>query len=204
MEKEVILRILQEDIHSTIAATLGEDGHPQTRAIDIMLIEDGKPIFLTARGKAFYDQLITQKFIALSGVKEGFSVSLRGQVRPADPGLLDLAFERNPYMQTIYPPSARSALTVFELYEGQGEYFDLNSRPIYRQSFTIGGAEKNKLQYTVTSACSGCGLCLEICPQHCIEWNGKKARIQPEHCLHCGLCFERCPQQAVVRTDESE
>ena len=45
MEKEAILRILQEDIHSTIAATLGEDGHPQTRAIDIMLIEDGKPIF---------------------------------------------------------------------------------------------------------------------------------------------------------------
>lgn len=72
MEKEAILRILQEDIHSTIAATLGEDGHPQTRAIDIMLIEDGKPIFLTARGKAFYDQLTTQKFIALSGVKEGF------------------------------------------------------------------------------------------------------------------------------------
>ena len=92
MEKEAILRILQEDIHSTIAATLGEDGHPQTRAIDIMLIEDGKPIFLTARGKAFYDQLTTQKFIALSGVKEGISVSLRGQVRPADPGLLDLAF----------------------------------------------------------------------------------------------------------------
>ena len=169
-----------------------------------MLIESGKPIFLTARGKAFYDQLISQKFVALSGVKEGCSISLRGKVRKAEPNLLEKIFEQNPYMQTIYPPSARSALTVFELYEGQGEYFDLNSRPIYRQSFTIGGAEKNKLQYTVTSACSGCGLCLEICPQHCIEWNGKKARIQPEHCLHCGLCFERCPQQAVVRTNESE
>lgn len=119
MEKEAILRILQEDIHSTIAATLGEDGHPQTRAIDIMLIEDGKPIFLTARGKAFYDQLITQKFIALSGVKAGISVSLRGQVRPADPGLLDLAFERNPYMQRIYPGTTRQALVMFELYEGR-------------------------------------------------------------------------------------
>ena len=119
MEKEAILRILQEDIHSTIAATLGEDGHPQTRAIDIMLIEDGKPIFLTARGKAFYDQLITQKFIALSGVKAGISVSLRGQVRPADPGLLDLAFERNPYMQRIYPGTTRQALVMFELMKGR-------------------------------------------------------------------------------------
>ena len=146
MEKEAILRIMQEDIHSTIAATLGEDGYPQTRAIDIMLIEDGKPVFLTARGKAFYDQLITQKFIALSGVKTGISVSLRGQVRPADPGLLDLAFERNPYMQTIYQGTTRQALVMFELYEGQGEIFDLNQRPVYRQRFTIGEVEPTGLR----------------------------------------------------------
>ena len=40
-----ILKILQEDIHSTIVATLDEEGRPQTRAIDIMLIAAGKPVF---------------------------------------------------------------------------------------------------------------------------------------------------------------
>ena len=204
MNTETILKILQERIHSTIAATIGDDGHPQVRVIDIMLIEDGKPIFLTARGKAFYDQLINQQFIALSGVKEGCSISLRGKVRSADSALLEKAFEQNPYMQTIYPGTTRKALEMFELYEGQGEYFDLTSRPIYRQSFTIGGGEKTTFQYTGTSACSGCGLCIDICPQHCIERIGKKVRIQPEHCLHCGLCFERCPHKAVVPTDESK
>ena len=199
MEKEAILRILQEDIHSTIAATLGEDGHPQTRAIDIMLIEDGKPIFLTARGKAFYDQLITQKFIALSGVKAGISVSLRGQVRPADPGLLDLAFERNPYMQRIYPGTTRQALVMFELYEGQGEIFDLNQRPVYRQRFTIGLAEPAGMRYGITAKCDGCGVCLSVCPQQCIALIGKQAQIQQEHCLHCGQCQLHCPKHAVVR-----
>ena len=199
MEKEAILRLLQEDIHSTIAATLGEDGHPQTRAIDIMLIEDGKSVFLTARGKAFYDQLRTQKFIALSGVKEEISVSLRGQVRLADPGLLDLAFERNPYMQTIYPGTTRQALVMFELYEGQGEIFDLNQRPVYRQRFTIGEVEPTGLRYGITAKCDDCGVCLSVCPQQCIELTGKQARICQEHCLHCGQCQQHCPRQAVVR-----
>ena len=40
MEKEDILKILQEDIHSVIVATLDDEGRPQTRAIDIMLIEE--------------------------------------------------------------------------------------------------------------------------------------------------------------------
>ena len=164
-----------------------------------MLIEDGKPVFLTARGKAFYDQLITQKFIALSGVKTGISVSLRGQVRPADPGLLDLAFERNPYMQTIYPGTTRQALVMFELYEGQGDIFDLNQRPVYRQRFTIGEVEPTGLRYGITAKCDGCGICLSVCPQQGIELTGKQAHIRQEHCLHCGQCQLHCPKQAVVR-----
>lgn len=199
MEKEDILKILQEDIHSVIVATLDDEGRPQTRAIDIMLIEDGKPIFLTARGKAFYDQLTTQKFIALSGVKAGVSVSLRGKVRPADPGLLERAFQQNPYMQTIYPGTTRQALVMFELYEGQGEIFDLNPRPVYRQRFTIGLAQPAGMRYGITAKCDGCGVCLSVCPQQCIALIGKQAQIQQEHCLHCGQCQLHCPKHAVVR-----
>ena len=31
------LKILVEDIHSTTVSTIGADGHPQTRVIDMML-----------------------------------------------------------------------------------------------------------------------------------------------------------------------
>ena len=120
-------------------------------------------------------------------------------MRPADPGLLDLAFERNPYMQTIYPGTTRQALVMFELYEGQGEIFDLNQRPVYRQRFTIGEVEPAGMRYGITAKCDGCGICLSVCPQQCIELTGKQAHIRQEHCLHCGQCQQHCPRQAVVR-----
>ena len=37
MNKNDYLRILVEQIHSTTIATIGADGHPQTRVIDMML-----------------------------------------------------------------------------------------------------------------------------------------------------------------------
>ena len=40
MEAPKYLKILVEDIHSTIVATIGEDGHPVTRAIDMMLWDE--------------------------------------------------------------------------------------------------------------------------------------------------------------------
>ena len=47
------LQSLVEDIHSTTIATIGADGHPQTRVIDMMLYDEQGVYFLTARGKAF-------------------------------------------------------------------------------------------------------------------------------------------------------
>ena len=40
MNKNDYLRILVEQIHSTTIATIGADGHPQTRVIDMMLWDE--------------------------------------------------------------------------------------------------------------------------------------------------------------------
>lgn len=54
--------------------------------------------------------------------------------------MLPVLFEKNPYMEKIYPDEgSRSALTVFEIYEGNGEWFDLSKSPIERASFSFGG-----------------------------------------------------------------
>ena len=46
-------------------------------------------------------------------------------------------------MNEIYPTEkSRHALTVFQLYEGNGEWFDLSKKPIERISFTIGDRKK--------------------------------------------------------------
>ena len=64
------LRILIEEIHSAVIATIGPDGHPQTRTIDMMLWDDQGVYFLTAKGKEFYTQLMEQGYIALYRVEK--------------------------------------------------------------------------------------------------------------------------------------
>ena len=47
--------------------------------------------------------------------------------------------------------------------------------------------------------CNGCGKCLAVCPQSCIEAETLPASILQEHCLHCGNCYDVCPAGAVER-----
>ena len=47
------LKLLVDEIHSTTVATIGSDGHPQTRIIDMMYYDEEGVYFLTAKGKAF-------------------------------------------------------------------------------------------------------------------------------------------------------
>ncbi|MCI1654791.1 MAG: hypothetical protein LKI32_06310 [Lachnospiraceae bacterium] len=62
------LKILVEDIHSTVVATIDRYGHPVTRCIDMMLYDDNGVFFLTAKGKEFYTQLMEQRYISLSAI----------------------------------------------------------------------------------------------------------------------------------------
>ena len=194
------LRILVEEIHSTTIATIGADGHPQTRVIDMMLWDDQGVYFLTAKGKAFYAQLMEQKYIALSATKGKMSISLRGKIRNIGSEKLDEIFEKNVYMQSIYPGDTRSALEVFYLYEAQGEYFDISDPAhIIRDGITIGLAEQTMSGYYVGQGCIGCKLCYSVCPQKCIDITQKPVVIDQHRCLHCGRCMEICPRQAIEK-----
>ena len=126
METRDYLRILVEDIHSTIVATLDEDSHPITRCIDVMLYDEKGIYFLTAKGKNFYRQLMEQGYISLSGIKDQRCVSFSGKVRNIGKEKLDEIFLKNAYMQKIYPEGTREPLEVFQIYEGQGSFFDLS------------------------------------------------------------------------------
>lgn len=98
------------------------------------------------------------------------AVSVRGKVRELGRGLLPQLFEKNSYMAEIYPDaSSRSALTVFQIYEGSGEWFDLSKKPIERAGFALGGAVNIGEGYVVTEKCIRCKLCYSKCPQKCID-----------------------------------
>ena len=200
MTRNDYLKLLVERIHSTTVATIGADGHPQTRVIDLMLWDENGVYFLTARGKAFYAQLMEQGYIALSATKDKVSVSLRGKVRNIGSEKLDEIFEKNIYMQSIYPGDTRSALEVFCLYEAEGEYFDIsNPAHVTRDSIVIGHAAAIQTGYFVGDGCIGCKLCYSVCPQKCIDITQKPVVIDQHRCLHCGRCAEICPKQTIEK-----
>lgn len=194
------VKILVEDLHSTTVATIGTDGHPQTRAIDMMLWDENGIYFLTAKGKAFYDQLMQQKYVAISAVKDKKSISLRGKIKNIGKEKLDEIFECNPYMKDIYPNDTRSALDVFCLYEASGEFFDISEPAnVKRERITIGSTKQKISGFFVGSKCIGCKLCYSVCPQKCIDISRKPVVIDQSRCLHCGRCAETCPMQTIEK-----
>lgn len=200
MTAQDYMKILAEDLHSAVVSTIGEDGHPETRAIDMMLWDESGIYFLTAKGKNFYKQLMEQKYLALTAVKDKKSISLRGRIRNIGTEKLDEIFEKNSYMKDIYPEGTRSPLEVFLLYEGCGEYFDISTPShIVRDAFSIGKKTAKHSGYYVGDACIGCKLCYSVCPQKCIDISKKPVEIDQARCLRCGQCAEICPKQTIER-----
>ena len=128
------------------------------------------------------------------------ALSIRGKVRNLGYEKIPELFEKNPYMHEIYPTEeSMQALTVFQIYEGTGEWFDLSKKPIERASLTFGGSQKKEEGYFITDACIGCGSCAAVCPQQCIDTSGIPHVIRQENCLHCGNCMTACPVSAVEK-----
>ena len=205
MTSKEILMYLQQNIHTVIMASNDENGNPITCAIDIMLYENERLYFLTARGKEFYNRLISNQYISLTGLKgdttlTSISISLQGKVRNIGHKNLEKIFLKNSYMTQIYPSKeSRDILEVFEIYEAQGEYFDLSQKPIFRQAFEIGDINLKHTGYFINTNCVGCNKCYEICPQKCIDISKVPVMIQQSHCLHCGKCREVCLYNAIER-----
>lgn len=142
MNTQEFLKILVDEIHSVVIATVDQDGKPVTRVID-MMYQDGETVyFLTANTKAFYLQLREKPFLSLTGMTQGKdsmhrkSISFTGRIKHIGKEKLDILLENNPYMYDIYPTEeARQVLEVFKFESAEGEFYDLTVLP--PQSFPI-------------------------------------------------------------------
>ncbi len=48
------------------------------------------------------------------------------------------------------------------------------------------------------TSCTGCGVCLEVCPHEVLRMNGRRVQIQDrDACMECGACSRNCPAAAV-------
>lgn len=49
-----------------------------------------------------------------------------------------------------------------------------------------------------SSVCTGCGICVDVCPVQAIEMVDDIAKVNPEKCTGTGTCVEACPVQAIA------
>ena len=66
MKKQDLLQELR-NIRSVAMASVDAQGNPKNRIIDVMLADENAIYFCTARGKAFYQELMMKPVIAITG-----------------------------------------------------------------------------------------------------------------------------------------
>lgn len=144
MQAKDYFQFIVDEIHTVIVATTDDNALPVTCAVDMMDFDESSLYFLTARGKNFYDRLKKNAYISLTGIKgedtmSRVAVSVRGKVKELGAGKVKELFDKNPYMYEIYPDEAsQERISVFRLYEGTGNWFDLSKKPIFTASFSFG------------------------------------------------------------------
>lgn len=70
--------------------------------------------------------------------------------------------------------------------------------------------EEKNFVVIATDLCKGCRLCVESCPNDCLEMSGRINRLGYEaarfsaaaldagRCTACGICFYACPEPGAV------
>ena len=199
------LEYIVNEIHTVVLATVNEKNEPVTCAVDMMDQDGNSLYFLTATGKSLYERLKRNNMIAFTGLNgsntmHSVAVSVKGKAKEVGTDRLAELFEKNPYMKEIYPDEiTRKALTVFQICDGNGEWFDLSKKPIERKTFVFGNAEEIVKGYRIADGCIGCGACLNVCPQKCIDSTEIPFKINQENCLYCGNCYSNCPADAITK-----
>ena len=115
MNAQNCLDILRE-IKDVAFATVNDEGKPEVRIIDVMIVGQDKLYFCTGRGKDFYRQLIEHPDVAVTGLNKEFQmVRLSGKAETLTDQKywIDRIFEENPVMNDVYPGESRYILEPF-------------------------------------------------------------------------------------------
>ena len=137
-------------------ATVDEHGAPQIRNISAIHYEPGAMYFFTAKGKDFCRQLLSDGRVQILGYtkyKEMIRLSAKAKPAAEQDKWIDMIFAEQPHLSNVYPGgTGKLAGIVFEISDGEIEYFHLGVNPIFRESYTIGSGQIAEKGYQITDA----------------------------------------------------
>ena len=175
MTEQELFTLLQQEMHSVTVSIAGQESIPRSTIMDVMLAEEGGLYVLAAKGSDIYDRLKQSPAAAISGILGKSSenmraVTLKGNLRPIGKDRLDEIFEKNAYLQEIYPnEKSRRVLEVFCMDKGEGKIYNASwSGVSKRKLVSFGGAQVIPKGYRIDEKrCIGCQGCRSICPVSC-------------------------------------
>ncbi|WP_138269468.1 4Fe-4S binding protein [Anaerofustis stercorihominis] len=197
--REILSKL--RNIKDVVFSSVDFNGVPKSRVIDIMLVENEKVYFVTARGKDFYREIMNNNNVSVTALtKDYMSITLEGKAFKTENQKywIDKVFENNPTMNDVYPGQSRYILEAFCIEKGIVHTFDLSKHPIVRKTYSLGGEKTKPEGYIITDKCIQCGKCFRLCPQSSIKKN-EDFEIISKNCLRCGYCYENCPVKAIER-----
>jgi len=59
-----------------------------------------------------------------------------------------------------------------------------------------------EMLYVDVDRCSGCGVCVDLCPSGATSVQDGKASINQALCNQCEACFDACPEEAILSVAE--
>jgi NAD-dependent dihydropyrimidine dehydrogenase PreA subunit len=45
--------------------------------------------------------------------------------------------------------------------------------------------------------CTACGICIDECPESCLDLEDVAVLARPDDCTECGTCEDVCPSEAI-------
>ena len=156
-------------------ATVDEQGTPRY-AISALFIMNPMLSIFYRKGKNFCKELLADGRVQILGYtkyKEMIRLSTKAVPAPQDEQRkwMETIFAEQPYLSNVYPGETKEIGIIFEIKDGEIEYFNLGVHPIFRQSYSIGKGTITPKGYEITDACTGCETCINNCPQkqHCFR-----------------------------------
>ncbi len=202
-------------------STVNEKNEPEARIAHLRGYDEDGIYFMTMYTKSFYEQLKSNKNVAISGMlaastevthdenglplfEPGYTIRMTGKVKEIS--IEDLKAKNNPMFDVCIKDNEKyPAMVVFCITSARGDVFDYDFEKITRSNklnriyFSYNGENKKYSGLIIDKeACIGCGICEKKCSFDAItKEDDGKYNISKYRCDECGDCYLNCPVKAI-------